>query len=620
MIFYILNKDEELLTVVSNDSPETGILYSAVLKEKLNDLHTLELELSSAPSVAQYLAEENYVLFKDLLGDWQLYKIKEVTDSHSYEKFKTVYCENASQELYDDLCEYEIDGVSLDINVILTEILQTTRWLVGTVENGSAITYTGMSENKSVLEALHMLRTQHNSDIKFRYAFTGNVITGRYVDILDSAGSDIGKRFEYRKDIEKIERVVNTADLKTAVKILGKDGLNIADIAWTTPTNPLNKPLGQLYLEDTVATANWGHGLAGDKRPRFLFVEDTESITADELISKAYNLLTANSVPKTTYTLEVIDLFALTGDSTLSFESVKLGDIVTVIDREFVPEVAVKSSIIEREVDLLLPENTKVVLGSYQSTQMDFNNSVDSTVEVAIGNIREFGNGSYSDIESINDQSFHEAVGFTYLKDTEGLWVYNEPITGNPSKVVAIKGGQVAIGAWNTGTQKWDIGTFIDGDSVNATMINTGTMNADLIKTGLLQSIDGSTWINMETGEFSFADGSLTFSAGSFHIGLNNNLGTELAKKADQTTIEDLQNYLDWKPDTGLRLSKIGSNYSINIDDDSMDFYNLDTVVASISGQLMTIANIKVLSALTVGVHEISRYGTTNVTLIKFVG
>lgn len=53
MNFYILDKEEELQTTISNDSENT--VSSAILKEKLNDMGTLEMEVESvAPEVSPY--------------------------------------------------------------------------------------------------------------------------------------------------------------------------------------------------------------------------------------------------------------------------------------------------------------------------------------------------------------------------------------------------------------------------------------------------------------------------------------------------------------------------------------------------------------------------------------
>lgn len=547
MVFYILDRNEDLKAIISNDNSDNSILYKSVVKEQLNKMYTLEMEVSATTPEAQYLVEENYILFKDTLGDWQLYVMKEVSEIHGADHTKEIYAEHASQELLDDLCNYEIEGQALSASTLLTNILSGTRWTVGNVTSGTISTPTEKTLNKSVLQAVHILRGQYSYNVKFRFNVVGNKIVNRYVDLLLDIGNDYGKRFEYNKDIEKVERVVNTADLKTAIKPVGKDGLDISSVAWSTPTNPLNKPAGQLYLENTSATAQWGYGVAGSKRPRFVYYENTEIEEATALIENAYAVLQSLILPKTTYKLNVVDLFALTGDSSLSFESVRMGDYVVVVDSEFTPALALKTMVIERTVDLLQPANTDVALGNYIENMGDFSNSsimeqVDkkiATISTDI-NLDQFGNGKYADIQSLNDQTFHEAVGYSYMKDTEGLWVYDNPVELSPTKVVAIKGGKLGIGKWNTQTMRWDIGTFIDGDTVNASLINAGTLSADRIQAGSLNinkfdtvtrsTIDGKADVYYVNSQLSVRDG-------------------EISSKASQTQVDEIADNIVYKLD-----------------------------------------------------------------------
>ena len=51
-----------------------------------------------------------------------------------------------------------------------------------------------------------------------------------------------------------------------------------------------------------------------------------------------------------------------------------------------------------------------------------------------------------------------------------------------------------------------------------ADMITSGTINAQLIKAGILQTVNGDTWINIEDGTFSFANGAISYDGHTFHL------------------------------------------------------------------------------------------------------
>lgn len=557
MDFYILNRSEEIVAVISNEG-ENAFLTSAVLKEEINKLNTLDIELSTLAPEVSAIKEENFVLFKDICNRWRSFIIKEVDEVHGAESKKSAYCEDSSQELIDYVYEGELQGQVSSPRSLITNLLVGTRWEAGNIDEIiELVAFPESVKNCTVLEAIGKVRDTWNLQVDYRIEVAGNKIVGRYVDLKRNIGSNTGKRFEYSKDLVSVERTTKTTDIKTAVIPYGaeqeeekddstqpklkdnfqndsaegeeqpkKPPIDIRNVKWEKPTNPLNKPLGQNYLEIPEATQQWGYkDSEGNMKPRFIYYENTEMKTPEELINDAYKMLKKISKPDVNYKLDVIDLFALTGDDELSFETVNLGDIVTVIDTEFTPAIKLRTSIISKEVDLLIPENSTVELGSFIRNLVDSGgasgdtqlqavikdaispvtdkvSAVASNVQELVDNKDKFGNGFYDQIKDINNQLFNEGQGYTYIQEADGIYVYDKPSNHRPMKMIALKGGMLGIGKWNLQTQQWDITSFIDGDRINASCINTGSLTADLIKVGTLQSADGSVSVNMESGGF----------------------------------------------------------------------------------------------------------------------
>jgi len=79
-----------------------------------------------------------------------------------------------------------------------------------------------------------------------------------------------------------------------------------------------------------------------------------------------------------------------------------------------------------------------------------------------------------------------------------------------------------------------EFGTAITQDgAIVADFITTGVLNAALIKTGLLQSFNGNSWLNMTDGTFDFAKGNLAFDGTNLTmigkiINVLNGIGIEL--------------------------------------------------------------------------------------------
>lgn len=708
MEIYSLDRMEQVAGVLSNEG-ETAVLTSAILKEPLNKMHTLDLKVNSLAVDVQHIKEENYLLLKDLSDNWKCFIVREITEKHSTEEIKEVYAEDSSQELIDYIVRREFKDQSITLQSLLNVILLGSRWQVGAVDTTPAIKFPVETKNKTALEVLYDAVEAFNMEVNFRIEVTGNKITGRFVDIKKHIGANYGKRFEYTKDIVSIERKVDSSKIKTAcipegavpqeteeerkenkqtTEEVKKPPIDITSIEWKRPTNPIDKPKGQDFIEIPEATAQWGYLKAGgSKTARVMYYNNTECLTPEDLINKAYAVLKEASKPVVNYKLDVVDLFALTGDEELSFEYVNTGDIVTVIDEVFNPPIELRTEIINKETNLLRPEESKVELGSFIRNLVDSKataslteqiNSTVSTVtngldyieskvvnvsndfkkfennfnsielaqnwvknsdftndikgwnctgtltdiadipyftkgvllqagqyvkqditgavqlintnitlsafikgsgylEIAVtykdkkSNLQteiyksnlinstswerfsytssiaikdymaqitgisimftatattaitglqlnlglmaskyiknssdKFGTGVYEQVKAVTNTAFKQGTGYVYIDEDDGIWVYDKPVNGRPTRATVLKGGMFGIGNWNNQTQSWDIRTFIDGNLVNASCINTGSLSANLLKAGAIQSLDGSVYLNLENGSFTF--------------------------------------------------------------------------------------------------------------------
>ncbi|UBK83427.1 phage tail protein (plasmid) [Clostridium perfringens] len=708
MEIYSLDRMEQVAGVLSNEG-ETAVLTSAILKEPLNKMHTLDLEVNSLAVDVQHIKEENYLLLKDLSDNWKCFIVREITEKHSTEEIKEVYAEDSSQELIDYIVRREFKDQSITLQSLLNVILLGSRWQVGAVDTTPAIKFPVETKNKTALEVLYDAVEAFNMEVNFRIEVTGNKITGRFVDIKKHIGANYGKRFEYTKDIVSIERKVDSSKIKTAcipegavpqeteeerkenketTEEVKKPPIDITSIEWKRPANPIDKPKGQDFIEIPEATAQWGYLKAdGSKTARVMYYNNTECLTPEDLINKAYAVLKEASKPVVNYKLDVVDLFALTGDEELSFEYVNTGDIVTVIDEVFNPPIELRTEIINKETNLLRPEESKVELGSFIRNLVDSKataslteqiNSTVSTVtngldyieskvvnvsndfkkfennfnsielaqnwvknsdftndikgwnctgtltdiadipyftkgvllqagqyvkqditgavqlintnitlsafikgsgylEIAVtykdkkSNLQteiyksnlinstswerfsytssiaikdymaqitgisimftatattaitglqlnlglmaskyiknssdKFGTGVYEQVKAVTNTAFKQGTGYVYIDEDDGIWVYDKPVNGRPTRATVLKGGMFGIGNWNNQTQSWDIRTFIDGNLVNASCINTGSLSANLLKAGAIQSLDGSVYLNLENGSFTF--------------------------------------------------------------------------------------------------------------------
>lgn len=380
MNFYILDKQEELITIIDGNDTGDGVVYSAKIDEKLESYELLNITIKADSTEASLIEEEYYIIFKDISG-WREYTIYEIEDEDGDNFLTTIKAELSSSELIDEIVETNLAGTSKDPEDILGGILKYTRWSVGNVDK--SIYDSSFNVNTSymgALEAITELAKSHSAEIRFSYQVDGNKVVNRFVDLYKQYGEDKGKRFEVDKDINSIKRVVNTENIKTAIIPFSKEivesdeetgvertyQLDISDVEWKVSNgDPVDKPRGQNFIGDPLALHNWGRLNAdSSKRHRFIKMEfDLDN--PERIASMAWVQLGRYTKPTATYEVQAVDLFAMSdGNSNYSHEETSLGDVVVAIDRYFAKPIQVQTRVVEMERDLLNARENKYVFGS----------------------------------------------------------------------------------------------------------------------------------------------------------------------------------------------------------------------------------------------------------------
>lgn len=498
-----------------NDSKAT----SAILYKKINNVFTLEIDIPTNCDASQSITNTSDLVLYDTEDNLQEFHVTELSDLHEYSVIRTVYAEQSICELIDDII---ISGTEMPTTTnpadYLAYILSFTRWSVGTVDN--SIYNSKWKEDltgKNCLEALQMFMSKYNCEFIVRYeSDSKNRITGRYIDIKKTIGNNYGKRFEDTKDINALKRNLDLDSIKTAIypRIAKQSNdengnstveyVDISTVEWSVAAgDPVNKPLGQTILVDPDADAMYKrlNSKNGKLQERVMYAEWTEQTAkdAENLCSQAWRILRANSVLNPSYEVNASDLYKLSGNnSDYAHEQVSLGDTCIIIDRKITPELRATTRVVEIEEDLLNPINNKYVFGKYRQTlatsNVDQQKSIEEKLSELSGRIQgmtipevkpqyQSGKVYYEDIKQDIQNEFMSANGYVMAEDSNGFWVMDAPQGGTPTKALILKGGNLAIATYNTATSAWEVGTFINGTSVNADYINTGHISADVIAT-----------------------------------------------------------------------------------------------------------------------------------------
>lgn len=321
--------------------------------------------------------------FEDSFGHFQLFEIRNVKTLEPDHAQEIIAEHIAISELTDvHLMAYKPDE-EVDAETAIEALLDGTDWEIGTCT--SEATHKPELEMTSVWAALTEVRDMMGLRLEPYVTVSDTAVTGRYINVVDNVGTWRGVRLAINKNIEQVGITYDDTNLVTAVYGYGKaldeeytppanpnesgssssgsgdtpdygaDYVTIKNVVWTATDEHPAKPDGQLYLEDTAATALYGR----NGTPRFGFYSNSNVSDDEELCELCWEALKRQNFPQITVDCTISQLYAYgyTG------EQIQIGDTVRV-EIEPIGAVVELMCICLTE-DLLNPGNTRPTIGRY---------------------------------------------------------------------------------------------------------------------------------------------------------------------------------------------------------------------------------------------------------------
>ncbi|WP_171030365.1 phage tail spike protein [Lactobacillus helveticus] len=379
MIFYLLNKNQKVLKAISSNQ-----VIEAHFIEGINQASQLTLSLSLknrlAPNIFFALFQKpdstDYLLFK-------LISEKVQTDRVTY---------TGVDAAYDELKGYgyvkDIRPVKRTAKEILEQVLQGTRWEVGYIDSTNPIDTNFYYQ--PYLECIQQIVQLFNLEVTFTYGFDTKfqVITRRSVNLYLQQGRRTGKRFEYGSNLLEVTREEDSQNIVTALVGRGKGieeydnatgeatggysrRINFSSVVWSKANgDPVDKPVGQEYVEDTEATKVFGYD---DGKPRTGIIEFDDIEDPVELLKATWTSLKSSDHPKVSFKAQVTDV----GD-------LQLGDTIAIIRHDISIEYLTR--VFKVDHDLLNKNNSTIEMGDDMSGRSLYSyiSDVDTTAKQAV--------------------------------------------------------------------------------------------------------------------------------------------------------------------------------------------------------------------------------------------
>ena len=484
MKLFLFNNDEKLIGTVS---PLEGIQ-----NEEINKIQTIECTVV----YSELIEKASYIGHKDYSDNriFHLYKIDHVTKTSTTD-VKIVGVHTFFDDVESDGYVKDFRPTNRELVGVLTTILDGSRWQLGTVNIQRR--YTGNFYYVTRKEAISKLIEATQIEIKPRLEFSRGKITGRYLDVFTRLGARNGKVFVHGRDLLTVSEKKSQGAIYTAVVGRGKGEetdtggygrrISFKDVEWRrTSGQPVDKPVGQEYVEIPAMTKLYG--FEKGTKPRIKIVEFQDETDKEKLLRLSYEWLEKNSRMQVEYSAKVLNVGNL-----------ELGDTVGI----FNPKLGIKyeTRVFKVKRNLVNNKLTEFGIGDKVTTS-----PFSRTIELA-KEMKNFQDDTVYWLDKIRERLSDKLInedGYNYdlkadneYKVPAGYYSFDKPIDQNPTKVVYMGAGKIAIANSKKPTGEWNWKTFLDGNGATLDLINTG-----VLKAGRIQSADGRSYWDLDTGEF----------------------------------------------------------------------------------------------------------------------
>lgn len=321
---------------------------------------------------------------------------------------------------------------------------------------------------------------------------------GFKVELVDYVGSKIPKyKIEYGKNLVSNE---SQEDFNITIGVLAKgyDKLYADNIIYSGKLKDNPNMRGQIVEKEYPIRVREEGKEDEDGYTYF----DTEEEAKAELKRLAELEFTENHIdePLITFDTEILELSTVEEYKNDAKVWLSIGDKVATCIPKF--NIDIETRIIEMELDILADEITGITLS---------NNDIKDLKPPTLNSIKQ----EITKLPSVEDviitaknESLNTVMngfgGYSHYHPNYTAWTDSKDIKQARQGLLANKNGWFFFrNGINIETGEADDVTMIADINGNfsADVINVGTLNADLIKAGILKSVNGESWINLDSGE-----------------------------------------------------------------------------------------------------------------------
>ena len=336
-----------------------------------------------------------------------------------------------------------------------------------------------------------------DDDNSFVSRWDGELRANKFDVYMNSTrGQDRGVSIEYRKNLTGLDAIIDydSEEYYTRVMPEGYNGLFLDEKYVDSPLMDSSRPkIRKIEFSDIKVKQN------ADDEEGYVSEEDAKNAlreAAEKLFSIEHH-----DIPPASYEINFEELTSTEEYKNYTcLERIWMGDTVTVKHREI--GVNISARLVKYEFDAITETYTSLQLGNavngITSQYKDLSKKIDNDIEGVKTDFQQRYDEAVSELTGMIISGAHK--GHTYTTKNE----YMVMDTTDPLTAVNVARFNVnGIGFSTTGINGPYVGLTNNGKLV-ITEATAMKFTAALVETGILQSIDGKCWINLDNSTFNF--------------------------------------------------------------------------------------------------------------------
>ncbi|MGL5507201.1 MAG: phage tail spike protein, partial [Paraclostridium sp.] len=343
-MLFLFNRNDKFI--------KTKEATSALYKRSFSEW-TLEIECPLTTD----LVKGNKVAIKDKDEVLRYFVISDILDDYD-EETTTLKCDVEYITLANTTIE-DKRVVQGSAAAAVTKLLEGTDFKVGTIEPQGIenINFYFVDRYNGLID---ILKT-YGGELDYRVELgKGNSIQAKILDIKHSIGEETGLRCTYDTNLVSLKRKIHHEGHFTVLYGRGSsietEGggnsrlLTFDGVTWVTPTNPLNKPKDDKFLEHPGAIEKWGR-IEGQ-------YQNDKIDNKEALLNETYKALLDTIEPKITYETTIEDIQNIENFEHYKY---KFGDTIYILNED--KDLTIAARITSEEYDIVDTQDINVTLG-----------------------------------------------------------------------------------------------------------------------------------------------------------------------------------------------------------------------------------------------------------------